>query len=80
MIVTYIVENAKPEIRKLVETQFMGKIAYNTECKKCHLKSVKESEFFELELNVKVCPPFLNQFSGMSKLTNYRDLKQSRIL
>jgi hypothetical protein len=54
MIVTYIVEHAKADVRKLVETQFMGKIAYNTECKKCHTKSVKESEFFELELNVKV--------------------------
>lgn len=54
MIVTYIVEHAKPEIRKLVENQFMGKIAYNTECKKCKKKSVRESDFFELELNVKV--------------------------
>eukprot|EP00026_Physarum_polycephalum_P000821 Phypoly_transcript_00822.p1 GENE.Phypoly_transcript_00822~~Phypoly_transcript_00822.p1 ORF type:complete len:1300 (+),score=300.82 Phypoly_transcript_00822:456-3902(+) len=53
MIVTYIVEHAKVEVRKLVETQFMGQIAYNTECKKCRNKSIRTSEFFELELNVK---------------------------
>jgi hypothetical protein len=64
MIVTYIVEHAKPEVRKLVETQFMGKIAYNTECKKCRTKSVRASEFFELELNVKVNSRIYSKFYG----------------
>ena len=66
MIVTYIVEHAKVDVRRLVESQFMGKIAYNTECKKCRTKSVKESEFFELELNVKVVapPPNTNHYDS----------------
>lgn len=54
MMVTYIEENGKDEVRRLVENQFKGKIAYNTECKKCRTKSVREGEVYELELNVKV--------------------------
>lgn len=54
MIVTYIEEHAKHNVRELVEEQFKGTIAYNTECKKCRTKSVREGEYYELELNVKV--------------------------
>lgn len=58
MIITYIEEkfkdNKKPVVRNLVDDQFKGKIAYITVCKKCNNKSVNETEFYELELNVKV--------------------------
>lgn len=36
--------------------QFSGVLTYVTECQDCHFKSERDSQFFELEINLKVNP------------------------
>ena len=47
-------KSTDPSVKTLVQEQFVGKLAYITECPDCHNTSVEKEDYYELDLPVRV--------------------------
>ncbi|XP_054160451.1 ubiquitin carboxyl-terminal hydrolase 48-like [Oppia nitens] len=57
-------------VRNVIKSQYCGKYAYITSCRTCESQSSRESQFYELDLNIKGCKDISESLNQYLKVEN----------
>ncbi|CAG2108466.1 unnamed protein product, partial [Medioppia subpectinata] len=65
-----------PNVAKVIQSQYCGKFAYITRCLTCEDMSSRESQFYELDLNIKGCKDLYDSLGDYLKVESLEGMNQ----